>query len=86
MSVPLTVSRVERFRRVGCIVIANLKTVSSRLIRKEFLDLAAKYFDNKPYFWTGAYFVASCGGVTIEQLKKYVENQKNSPKVETLPR
>ena len=66
-------------------LIANLKTVSSRLIRKEFLDLAAKYFDNKPYFWTGGYFVASCGGVTIEQLKKYVENQ-NSPKVETLPR
>jgi putative transposase len=66
-------------------LIANLKTVSSRLIRKEFLDLAAKYFDNKPYFWTGAYFVASCGGVTVEQLKKYVENQ-NSPKVETLPR
>jgi putative transposase len=65
-------------------LIANLKTVSSRLIRKEFPDLAAKYFDNKPYFWTGGYFVASCGGVTVEQLKKYVENQKNSPKVETL--
>jgi putative transposase len=30
----------------------------------------------KKVFWTGAYFVASCGGVTIEQLKKYVENQK----------
>ena len=44
-------------------LIANLKTVSSRLIRKEFPDLAAKYFDNKPYFWTVAYFVASCGGV-----------------------
>ncbi|MFM6900512.1 MAG: transposase, partial [Microcystis panniformis] len=55
------------------------------LIRKEFPYLAAKYFDNKPYFWTGAYFVASCGDVTVEQLKKYVENQ-NSPKVETLPR
>jgi putative transposase len=66
-------------------LIANLKTVSSRLIRKEFPDLAAKYFYNKPYFWTGAYFVASCGDVTVEQLKKYVENQ-NSPKVETLPR
>jgi putative transposase len=66
-------------------LIANLKTVSSRLIRKEFPYLAGKYFYNKPYFWTGAYFVASCGGVTVEQLKKYVENQ-NSPKVETLPR
>jgi len=51
-------------------LIANLKTVSSRLIRKEFPDLAAKYFDNKPYFWTGAYFVASCGGV------KYLSNRK----------
>ena len=57
-------------------LIANLKTVSSRLIRKEFPYLSSKYFYNKPYFWTGAYFVASCGGVTVEQLKKYVENQK----------
>ncbi|MBL1209779.1 IS200/IS605 family transposase [Geminocystis sp. GBBB08] len=57
-------------------LIANLKTVSSRLIRRDFPDLASKYFDNKPYFWTGAYFVASCGGVTVTELKKYVENQK----------
>ena len=57
-------------------LIANLKTVSSRLIRKEFPDLSQKYFYNKPYFWTGAYFIASCGEVTVEQLKRYVENQK----------
>ncbi|AVQ74429.1 hypothetical protein B5D77_22335 [Microcystis sp. MC19] len=38
-----------------------------------------------PYFWTGAYFLSSCGGVTVEPLKKYVENQ-NSRKVEMLPR
>jgi putative transposase len=44
-------------------LIANLKTVSSRLIRRDFPYLASKYFYNKPYFWTGAYFVASCGGV-----------------------
>ncbi len=57
-------------------LIANLKTVSSRLIRRDFPELANQYFHNKPYFWTGAYFVASCGGVTVSQLKKYVENQK----------
>ena len=57
-------------------LIANLKTVSSRLIQKEFPYLSQKYFYNKPYFWTGAYFIASCGGVTVEQLKQYVENQK----------
>lgn len=56
-------------------LIANLKTVSSRLIRRDFPYLPSKYFYNKPYFWTGAYFVASCGGVTVEQLKKYVEAQ-----------
>ena len=56
-------------------LIANLKTVSSRLIRKDFPELQTKFFYNKPNFWTGAYFVASCGGVTIDQLKKYVEKQ-----------
>ena len=56
-------------------LIANLKTVSSRLIRKEYPEINKQYFYGKPYFWTGAYFVASCGGVTVEQLKTYVENQ-----------
>ncbi len=54
--------------------IANLKTVSSRLIRKEFDDYLSKVYQ-KPVFWTGSYFVASSGGVTVEQLKKYVEQQ-----------
>ena len=56
-------------------LIANLKTVSSRLIRKEFSTQVNKFY-YKPVFWTGAYFVASCGGVTVEQLKRYVENQR----------
>ena len=60
-------------------LIANLKTVSSRLIRKEYPELSSQYFYGKPHFWTGAYFVASWGGVTVEQLKTYVENQ-SSPK------
>jgi len=56
-------------------LIANLKTVSSRLIRKEYPELSQEYFYGKHYFWTGAYFVATCGGVTVEQLKAYVEKQ-----------
>ncbi len=63
-------------------LIANLKTVSSRLIRKEFLAHIQR-FHKKPVLWTGSYFVASCGGVTVEQLKRYVQNQStptaNSP-------
>lgn len=55
-------------------LVGNLKTVSSRLIRKEFADWISKFY-KKPVFWSGAYFVASCGGVTLEHLKNYVENQ-----------
>lgn len=58
-------------------LVNNLKTVSSRLIRKDFLEYLNSVY-SKPVFWSGAYFVASCGGVTIEQLKSYVE-QQHSP-------
>ena len=61
-------------------LIANLKTVSSRLIRKEFPEISQQYFYGKPYFWTGSYFVSSCGGVTVDQLKNYVEQQKSPDK------
>lgn len=57
-------------------LVNNLKTVSSRLIRKEFNEQVNQFY-NKPVFWTGAYFVASCGGVTLEQLKSYVEKQSS---------
>jgi len=30
---------------------------------------------SKPVFWSGTYFLASCGGVTIEQVKSYIEQQ-----------
>jgi putative transposase len=58
-------------------LVNNLKTVSSRLIRKDFGPELEQVY-SKPVFWSGAYFVASCGGVTIEQLKTYVE-QQHSP-------
>jgi putative transposase len=54
--------------------INNMKTVTSRMIRKEFEERLTKIYW-KPVFWTNSYFIASCGGVTIEQLKAYVQNQ-----------
>ena len=54
-------------------LIANLKTGSSRYLRKEFPQIKDAY--HKPVLWTASYFVASCGGVTVEQLKEYVQNQ-----------
>ncbi|MEG4323791.1 transposase [Microcoleus sp. AT3-A2] len=47
-------------------LVNNLKTVSSRLIRKEFSAQVNKFY-YKPVFWTGAYFVSSCGSVTFEK-------------------
>ncbi len=58
-------------------LVNNLKTVSSRLIRKDFLAQLNSVY-SKPVFWSGAYLVASCGGITIEQLNSYVE-QQHSP-------
>lgn len=54
--------------------INNLKTVTSRLIRKEFGEQVSSYYRNTA-FWNESYFIASCGGVTIEKLKAYVQSQ-----------
>ncbi len=55
-------------------LINNLKTVSSRYLRKEFAEDINKIY-SKDVLWTNSYFVASCGGVTVEQLKQYIETQ-----------
>lgn len=56
-------------------LINNIKTVTSRKLRKEF-SARLEQFYWKDAFWNNSYFIASCGGVTIEVLKRYVENQK----------
>ena len=56
-------------------LVNNLKTVSSRYLKKEFEQRFKLFLGNKA-LWNGSYFVASCGGVTIEQLKLYVQNQE----------
>ena len=58
-------------------LVASLKSASSRIIRKEFKTEIDKTY-SKPVFWSGSYYIASCGGVTIERLRKYIEKQ-NSP-------
>ncbi len=55
-------------------LIANLKATSSKTMWRNHVDyLNQKY--HKRVLWTGSYFVASCGGVTIEKLRQYVEQQ-----------
>ena len=49
-----------------------LKGVSSRMLRKEFPELAAR----GSHLWTPNYFAASDGSTPIERLRGYVEAQE----------
>lgn len=49
------------------------KSSSSRLIQKEFPEIKTKLWNNQ--FWSKSFFLATTGGVTLETLKQYVENQ-----------
>lgn len=60
-------------------LIANLKATSSKTMWRKFESKLKEIYWRKRVFWTGAYFVASCGGVTIDVLKKYVQNQNSPP-------
>ena len=55
--------------------INNLKTVSSRLIRKAFADHLAQYYW-KPVLWTRAYCLLTTGGATIDTIRRYIEKQE----------
>ncbi|PRR59242.1 IS200/IS605 family transposase [Borreliella burgdorferi] len=57
--------------------INNLKTVSSRLIRKKYSTYLDKYYW-KPYFWSRSYCLISTGGASIDIIKKYIQNQNKS--------
>lgn len=56
------------------IFVNNLKTVTSRLVRKEFAKHLSKFYW-KPVLWTRAYCILSTGGATIETIRKYIESQ-----------
>ncbi len=55
--------------------INNLKTVTSRLMRKEFAKhLACFYW--KPVLWTRAYCLLTTGGATTDTIRQYIEKQE----------
>jgi len=54
-------------------LVSGLKGVSSRLLRLERLDLAARYW--KGELWSPSYFAASCGGASLSILRSYIERQ-----------
>lgn len=54
------------------------KSASSRLIKNEFPEIKEKLW--KEAFWSRSFFLATTGGVTLEVLKSYVENQGKNNK------
>lgn len=59
-------------------LVNNLKTVSSRLMRKEYAQhLKRFYWSEKPMFWGGSYALISVGTqAPLEKLIAYVQNQE----------
>ena len=57
--------------------IGSLKTVTSRLIRKEFAEHLKPYYW-KPVFWSRSYCLLSTGGATNETIKQYIQNQQKT--------
>ncbi len=56
-------------------LVNNLKTVTSRLIRKEFCEHVSKFYW-KPIFWSRTYCLLTVGGAPLSVLKQYIENQE----------
>ncbi len=53
-------------------LVKAMKGRSSNLLRSEFPWLRSRI----PSLWTNSYFVATTGGVTLDVVKHYIENQK----------
>ncbi len=55
-------------------LINNLKTVSSRLIRKQHGEYLKQYYWEN-VFWSRSYCILTTGGATIEMIEKYIQSQ-----------
>lgn len=60
--------------KVGVFTVVNkIKGYTSRILREEFPDLKSRL----PTLWTESKFISSVGAVTLEVVKKYIEEQRS---------
>lgn len=50
------------------------KSASSRLIKKEFPQIKKQLW--KEYFWSRSFCLITTGGISIDVIKQYIENQR----------
>ena len=55
-------------------LINNYKTVTSRLLRKEFSDTLEPYYW-KPHFWSDTYFISSVSDTSEAVIRRYIQDQ-----------
>lgn len=60
-----------RFGIMECVT--KLKGTSSKILRSEFPKLKTQI----PTLWTRSAFISTVGSVSLDVVKKYIENQKN---------
>lgn len=53
--------------------VCKIKGYTSSILRKEFKELTTRV----PTLWTRSKFISSVGSVSLEVVKRYIENQKN---------
>lgn len=58
----------------------NDKTVTSRLLRKEFSDILKQSYW-KTYFWADTYFISSVSETSEEMIAQYIQSQGEKRKL-----
>ncbi len=53
----------------------NLKTVTSRLLRRDYREHLAKWY-RKPVLWSASYAIVTASGAPLEVIKAYIINQE----------
>ncbi|MBQ3455891.1 MAG: IS200/IS605 family transposase [Synergistaceae bacterium] len=54
------------------VVVSRIKGKTAHILNKEFSELTRKL----PTLWTRSKFIATVGSVSLEVVKKYIEDQK----------
>ena len=52
-------------------IVGKIKSYTSKVLREEYPSLKSRL----PSLWTRSKFVSSCGGVTLQIIKDYIESQ-----------
>jgi putative transposase len=56
------------------IFVNNLKTVTSRLLRKTYQEKLSRWY-RQPVLWSRSYCVLTCGGAPLSILRQHIEQQ-----------